>query len=461
MHKRRATSFRRPSLSFILFGILLGLVWLSGGASRPDAFGQTVTRGLAWILLIVGILFAERPSWAEARGVLVLLISAILLPLVQLVPLPPSIWQTLPGREILLEAAAASGQLQPWRPLSMVPGATLNAASSLVVPLATLLFVLGVKDAERAILPGFMLCLIVASSFIALLQFSGAGFNNPLINDAPGDVSGTFANRNHLALFLAFGCVLAPVWAFLDGRRPGWRAPVSLGVIIMFTLVILATGSRAGLILGIVGICLGAIIVRKNIAKEFRAAPAWVVPAVVAAIIGIILIFVLISIAADRAEGINRALDIDISEEKRRLALPTVLSMIMVYFPWGSGLGAFDPIYRIHEPFSLLDIKYFNHAHNDFLEVALDAGLPGILLLLCATCWWLFKSLNAWRSGSSVYGMLPKLGSAMLLLLFLASVFDYPARTPLIMATMVVAGVWLSGGAGGAHRALPSIKQHL
>jgi hypothetical protein len=31
----------------------------------------------------------------------------------------------------------------------------------------------------------------------------------------------------------------------------------------------------------------------------------------------------------------------------------------------------------------------------------------------------------------------------MLLLVFIASIFDYPARTPMIMAMIVVAGVWL------------------
>jgi hypothetical protein len=31
-------------------------------------------------------------------------------------------------------------------------------------------------------------------------------------------VSGTFANRNHFALFMAIGCVLAPAWAVQSSR---------------------------------------------------------------------------------------------------------------------------------------------------------------------------------------------------------------------------------------------------
>ena len=33
----------------------------------------------------------------------------------------------------------------------------------------------------------------------------------------------------------------------------------------------------------------------------------------------------------------------------------------------------------------------------------------------------------------------------MLLMVFAASVFDYPARTPIIMAVIVIAAIWLSG----------------
>ena len=63
---------------------------------------------------------------------------------------------------------------------------------------------------------------------------------------------------------------------------------------------------------------------------------------------------VLISVAAGRAVSINRALTVDAGQDMRARGLPTVLEMIRTYFPFGSGLGGFDPIFRIHEPFELL-----------------------------------------------------------------------------------------------------------
>lgn len=457
MHYR--PSFSRPSLSFVVFCALLATLWIAGGASRADALGQVVVRGAAWLLLIVAALFGERPSPAGARPIFVLLAAATGLALVQLVPLPPAIWQALPGRAALAEAATISDQAQPWRCWSIVPSATFNAASSLIVPLATLLFLVGLNEAERSWLPGLILALITTSSFVGLLQFSGAGFNNPLINDTIGQPSGTFANRNHLALFLAIGCLLAPLWAFSGERRAGWRGPVSFGLVLLFVLVIVAIGSRAGLLLGALALALGLLLVRHDIRRELNRAPRWVFPLLIAALLGVIGLFVLLSIAADRADTINRALSLNPGEDLRRRGLPTVLAMIRMYFPMGSGLGGFDPIFRMHEPFNLLQPTYFNHAHNDLLEVVLDAGLPGLGLLLGSLGWWAVASVRAWSGGDGVRHALPKLGSAIILLIVVASAFDYPARTPMMMAIIVVAAVWLAGAAPRA--ALPLKNQHL
>jgi O-antigen ligase len=349
---------------------------------------------------------------------------------------------------LFAQAAELTGQAQPWRPLSIVPDGTLNAASSLIVPCVVLVLALGLRERERAWLPGLILFMVAASTFVGLLQFSGAGFNNPLINDLAGQVSGAFANRNHFALFTALGCVVAPVWAFLEGRQPKWRGPVALGLVLLFALTILASGSRAGLLLLGIALALGLIMVRQGIRKALGRYPRWLFPALIAAIIGVILIFVLISIAADRAVSIDRVLGNDIGQNLRQRALPTLFEMIRLYFPAGTGFGGFDPVFRIHEPFDFLMVTYFNHAHNDFIEIVLEGGLLASLLLIAALLWWTWASIGAWRAGSSTRFAVPKLGSAMLLLVVVASIFDYPARTPLIMAMIVVAGMWLNDGLG-------------
>lgn len=431
-------------LAWILLCALLGALWVAGGASRPDALGQAVVRSVASGVLIVAILFGSPPRLDRARPVLLFLAATILLVALQLVPLPPGLWQALPGRTVFSEAAAASGQGQPWRPLSLVPSATSNALFSLIVPVAALLLALGLPQRDRAKLPGLLLCVVAAAALFGLLQASGAGIDNPLVNEPAGHVSGPFANRNHFALLLALGCVLVPTWMFVDGRRAAWRGPIGFGLLLLFLLMILATGSRAGLVLGALALVLGLGLSRQNIRSELSQFPTWAFTALISGLAAIIAIFVMISLAADRAASINRAFEVDTGQDIRSRALPTVLHMIGTYFPAGSGFGGFDPVFRLHEPFALLKPSYFNHAHDDWLELTLDGGLPALLILLLAMLWWGRASLRAWRAGADARHALPKLGSAMLLLVMVASAFDYPARTPLIMAMVIFAALWLS-----------------
>ncbi|EQB04734.1 O-antigen ligase family protein [Sphingobium baderi] len=372
-----------------------------------------------------------------------LLLAAVLVVLLQLVPLPPAVWTQLPGRAAFFDSVLGA---PPWRPWSIVPWATFNAASSLIVPVVTLYLLTVLDDAERGRLPGILLGMIFLSALLGLWQFSGFSFRHPLVNDTGGSVSSIFANRNHFALFLALGCLIAPVWAFSGLQDRHWRAPVGFSLVAFFALTILATGSRSGILTGVLAIGMGLMFSWSDVRDALRHAPRWVPPALAAAIVGIIVLLVLISIAADRAESINRALALDPGEDVRRRGLSTVLAMISAYFPAGTGFGSFDPMFRIHEPLALLKRTYFNHAHNDFLEILLDGGLPALLLLLVSLGWYIRMSIRAWRA-APVRGGLARLGSGMLLLILVASAFDYPARTPIFMANIVIATLWLGQGA--------------
>lgn len=446
----------KPGLAFILLCVLLVVVQIAGGASRAEAFGQVIVRGAAWLLLIVAILFCDRLDLRAARAIVLLLAVAIVLVLLQLIPLPPSIWTALPGRDLVTRAAIAMGEPQPWRPWTIVPAATVNAASSLIVPATALWLTLSLNEGERERLPGLLLGLVLASTLVGLVQISNFAIDNPLINETPRTVSGTFANRNHFALQMAIGCAITPAWAFGSQRAHPSRGIVGFVFVLLFMLAILVSGSRAGLLLGSVGVVMGFPLGGIRIKMALTRYPRWVFPTLVAGIVAIIVSLVLVSIAADRAVSIDRLFAADLGQDMRTRGLPTVVSMLVEYFPAGSGFGGFDPMFRIHEPFHLLKPTYFNHVHNDLIEVVIDAGLPGLLLLLAALCWWGWASIRAWKAGSGPQAALPKLGSTMLLLVLLASTVDYPARTPIIMTWTTIAAVWLSGYAGARRaKALP------
>jgi O-antigen ligase len=435
----------KASLALVLLCILLVILMIGGGASRAEVLGQVVVRGTAWLLLIVAVLFSDFPDMRAGRPVVMLLVLTIALPLLQLVPLPSSIWTMLPERHLIGRAANFVGEPQSWQLWSIVPTATMNAASSLIVPTVTLWLTLSLSEDEREHLPSLLLGLVLASALVGLAQISSFTFDNPLINETPQTVSGTFANRNHFALHMAIGCVLAIAWAAGAVSARAVRGIVALGLMLLFILATLVSGSRVGVLLCGAALAMGALLSGTQIRSALTHYPRWVFPALVAGIVAITALLVFASVAADRAVSIDRMFAADPGQDMRTRGLPTVLAMVRDYFPFGTGLGGFDPMFRLREPFHLLKPTYFNHAHNDFIEVVLDTGLPGLLLLLAALGWWGLASVRAWRAGSRAQAMLPKLGSAILLLVLLASIVDYPTRTPTIMAWTVIAAVWLSG----------------
>lgn len=442
-HSRSLTG-KLPDLNFVLLVVMLIVLWIAGGASRADVLGQTVVRAVAWLVAIIAILFAPKPNLKPVAPVAFLLFASAALVVLQLIPLPPSIWTSLPGRELVTQSAILSDQQQPWRPISLSPDATINALSSLVVPAVVFFLAAGLAQENQKRLLSLLLGLVVASSLVGLLQFSGSRFDNPFINNVSRTVSATFANRNHFALMLACGCVLAPLWAFQSSRSPRWKAVASAGLVVVFVLMILATGSRAGLILGTVGVALGIISVQSRIRKRLRQLPRRVWLPVVASIAGLFLVVISLSIMLDRAVSIDRVFGVDASEDLRRAALPTIWKMVKVYWPVGSGVGTFDPVYRIHEPYELLNILYLNHAHNDWLEFVLDEGILGLLLLVAAIGWWGWASFKTWRKPLESHLVLARAGSVIMFLIAMAGIFDYPARTPMVMALVTIAAIWLS-----------------
>ncbi|MCP4027398.1 MAG: hypothetical protein GY736_13980 [Sphingomonas sp.] len=429
----------------MLMMVLLVALWIAGGASRADVPGQIVVRAVATLCLVLFCLTGTPISAARARPAAIALAAAVLIALLQLVPLPPAIWTALPGRAPFLAAAQLAGEPQPWRPLAIVPSTALNAFLSLIVPVTVLCLMSGIERREDPLLVKALLGFVLASALAGLLQFSGGASNNPLLNGV-GEISGNLANHNHFALLLAIGCLLAPAWAFRDGRQPGWRAPVALGLILVFALTILASGSRAGMALGTIALGCALLLAWAPLRRTLARYPRWVLPVLLAGAIALIAIAVALSIANDRAMSVNRAMTVDVRDMRSR-GLPVVLGMIRDYFPAGAGLGGFDPLFRMHEPFTLLKPTFFNHAHDDFLEIVLDTGIVGALALVAAIGWWLVASVRAWRGAADIDRPLARLGSAMLLLVLLASVVDYPARTPIVMALMTIAAVWLGGQA--------------
>lgn len=448
--RTRFSYFARPSLPLALIVSLMALLLIAGGASRGDVLGQSIVRAGAFLAMAITILFGPKPDFSGVRPILFIIIAAIAIPFAQMIPLPPSLWSELAGpRDFNASTAPAV-----WRPLSIVPGGTINSIASLIVPAAFLVLISQVNRNEYKATFYAILASILIAVFVALIQFSGSGFDNPFVNDSPGVVSSVFPNRNHFALVVAMGCLLVSFW-LLDSRIiTAIRGAIAATLVALFLFVTLAVGSRTGLVLFAlaVGLSTAFFMVRVVFGTGRR-------PRMKLLVIGIAALFVVISLlvwigfSADRVETIDRLLAASFDDDLRARTRSTLMDMMGEYLPFGSGLGSFDAAFRFNEPLGLLGVQYFNQAHNDYLGIALDAGLPGIVLVALAIAWWAFATMKVLRAGDTNEMWLARLGSGLLLLIFVASATDYPARTPIIMAITLIAASWLSIGVRTARTA--------
>ena len=115
------------------------------------------------------------------------------------------------------------------------------------------------------------------------------------------------------------------------------------------------------------------------------------------------------------------------------------LAAITQYWPFGAGVGTFRQAYLPFESRSALDYSMPNRMHNDYLELALEAGLPGLLLLGAIIAVVIHAALRRyWRV--SELRRETVFASAVLLVIALHAVVDYPLRT-MALSTFVAFAV--------------------
>ena len=441
--KSRAASAITGAHAFaaLLLAFVVALV-LFGGSSRYDQLVQAPLRVVAILVIAAATLRRTDTAPSAIRLPALLLGAAVALVCIQLIPLPPQIWTALPGRADFAGAAAAAGFDQPWRPIAIAPDLTLNSLLSLTVPVAALYGLAVLEPRHWRWVLWVLLAVVFVSMLIGIVQLvTGAGGFTAIYNLTARDLAlGIFANRNHQALLLAMGLPLLASWEVLrrddsTGATARWAA-VAVAALLMIVLV--STGSRAGVLLGGLGLLGGLAVVwswRRRRGGTSRRLSGTMLAVMAAAVI---LLLIGIAIYFGRAQAIDRLFAADPLVDKRARALPTVVEMVKSYFPVGAGFGSFDPAFRHVEPFSLLEWTYFNQAHNDLIQVVLEGGLPALILLAVALGWLAIICVRLWRNGSArsviVRGRAASIG---LLLMLAASAVDYPLRTPTMMAIAI------------------------
>ncbi|WP_400765553.1 O-antigen ligase family protein [Methylosinus sporium] len=411
-----------------LCGVALATSLIFGGATQKGGVSDVVVQ-LAALPLLALVLPDVGRRLATRGWVAVLLGVVIAVPLLQLIPLAPSVWSRLPGRDAIADTYRIAELAPPWLGLSVAPWATSMSLLALTAPIAIFLGVMSCHADERRRLMLLAVCIGVATVLLEVMQVV-QGPKSALRFYSPADV-GLFVNKNHTAAFLYS---LTPLAAYaLErylSRRSAYGVIAVFALFMLFTLGLMMTASRAALLFGLSSAALAYALIlgdRLGGARAGKAAIYFVIaPALI--VTGLLAPYFGLSQIIDRLTGEDVAADV------RWTVLRVSFETMQGFFPLGSGLGTFDRVYPLYEPTSVILPAIVNHAHNDIVELAMELGLVGALLVLC---WLAATMIAAVRNFSESDVALRKERFAALIvvgLLFAHSTIDYPLRTSALAA---------------------------
>lgn len=408
---------------------------LLGGSSLgvwSNAILQLLAIAILWVAWPgssgVGIGRKERQLW-------ILTATLLLWIVVQLVPLPPIIWQQLPGRSMIVEGDRLLGLGDVWRPISLSPPHTLAGLSTLLVPVAMLAAVIRLGGGSGTRLAVAVAGAAILGLTLGFIQLSGGADWYLYPRSNVGVATGFFANGNHMAALLL--CLLPLAAAIAEqasiasaDRQRYWAiAGLAAGLALLAMVGLLFNRSLFGMAMMMpVTLVSIAVALRHMIGRRVRVILLTVAAAVMTAAIAAGYSY--FQRHGDKEIGVSIATRIDIAGNSATLASR--------FFPVGSGAGTFMQVYPLTERADSVDRFFVNHAHNDYLEWLVESGLPGLIILVLFLLWW-GNCLGSMIADKRATGF-AHAGAIICVILLLHSTVDFPLRTP-AMAALFAASV--------------------
>ncbi|WP_226697322.1 O-antigen ligase family protein [Qipengyuania flava] len=433
---------------WIILALLAVVVAFTGGASRFDAIQIVPLRSLSALFLVLSLFLLTKERLKAERALIILFGCFALIVTLQLVPLPPQIWQTLMGRTGILQMHAALGLEGIWRPLTLTPMRSWNVLGSLVVPAAGLLLAIAVRASSLTLLR-IVAGLGVLNALFGLLQIvagrSSVFYFYEVTNR--GGAVGVFANENHAAVFAACSMLVVTLLGLRvrKERNAVWERLLYPAAFFLILLVALAGGSRAGFV-AVIGTILVSMTMlalsprpRRGLRAE-QSAGRWFDqhPRLILAVPVILVSLTAAAfLALDRTPAFRDILVRDSFEDFRWSLWPVISKMLEGHWALGTGFGSFEQVYHIYEPSGLLMPSYVNQAHNDWAQFIIEGGLLAGLLLTGLFAW-MVKAIGTMlfhrtRTVDATFWM------SIFVIIASASLVDYPLKTPLFQ----LATVWL------------------
>jgi O-antigen ligase len=466
--------FKDMALSgrFWLTAFTLLAALLLGGGTRGGFLSDALLQLLAIPLLLVSasrlgdLFWHQRAELRELRWEIALCLAVVLVPLIQLVPLPPAVWTLLPHRGSLIASFDGLGHGLPWLPISVSPNATWLSVAALLPALAIFLGTVLLGYRERRSLGLAVVAFGIVSSFLGLLQIAQGPASRLRFFSATNlsEAVGFFANRNHYAAFLYVVLLFTAVWAIDIGFAVGpWRdrrifearSIVTITASFLAIVILLAAEamarSRAGMMLTMVSLAgVYGLVLTDRRRRTLSATPLNFLFAAAGTAFILVVQFALYRVLA--------RFNTDPLDDLRLQFARTTIEAAWAYMPFGAGMGTFVPVYGMFEkPQDLFAHAYINHAHDDILELWLETGIFGIALMGAFVAWFVSRAIKIWRYAAVGVNefdrALARAATIAVALIVTHSFLDYPLRTAAMTAILAFACGLMVETLGGDDRA--------
>ena len=432
----------------LLAAVLIGLAIVFGGGGSTAPTSELALEAFAAIVF-VGWLWLDRTqsSWNAPRSLWIIAALQVTVPLIQLVPLPPGLWQRLPGHQTEREALALVGRADSWRAWSVAPSRTFAALVSLGPCILVMVMTAGLGRSGRTQVVAMVAAVGAIAMLVGVAQLSG-GDDGPLrfFGTRSGNLEGFQANRNHAAdvLLIVMVAFAATAREWQERRLPvsadaarSDRAMLALvlGVTALVSISVIVTASRAGAALLPLA-WLGVLLVTRP----------WVGPwlGFDRRVLGMLALAAVVVVVAG-AWFVNHnhviariAARFTLDQEYRPRIWEDSLYAARLYFPFGSGMGTFVPVFQAIERLENVDQFLTNRAHNDVLEALIEGGAVAISALLAIAVLIVRRAALSIRRPPA--GSMPQVVFALVTLTVIAlhSQVDYPLRS---MSLQCLAGL--------------------
>ncbi|MGD9362694.1 MAG: O-antigen ligase family protein [Desulfobacterales bacterium] len=376
----------------ILFAAVQPWVWSVYGSCMIVAFLVFLWQDRNQLSIVPGVSI----NLAVALFFVVTLFLCIPLPTNVLSYLSPVRYQTLMTAQDLLNRPAS------WQTLSYIP----RLALSWWVFLICLCLLFGTvrrlcadaKTLKRVVL--VMMCVAMLEAAYGLIQALVPTMGVLWVDYVQaymGSARGTFINRNHFAGFmemtwpLALGFTMAQGgWGqgyslkkILASERLNRQALLALGVVVLL-LALLFSRSRAGIAGALIGLLTFILLTRSG--RKGISRYSWLM---LAGIVGLLVVYSMAIGIGPITERFFALSNGDSRLDYWRDSLPIIKD-----HPLGIGLRNYDnviPVYNV----SMLADKRLEYAHNDYLQLLIEAGWIGFIAVL--TGFLIFMWKNAYR----------------------------------------------------------------